>query len=536
MKKELKIGVIPLAALILGTTALTATACTKPSTMKDADYVPSMAFTLDDLKGTTIEFWTGFGQTIDKTLVPMLEDFQEMTGINVTYESKGGYPNLQSAINLGSANEKYPNIANGYGDHFASYVESDIIMHLDGYIEADADRSTVDEIEHIDYDQYYEGYKRENESIEYDDEGNGYVLGVPFNKSTEVGTYNKTFFDVMLKFDATIKTPDQRWTWNDVETEGAKVNKVLEDNDLYGHVYAKKVVDPTNPDSEVIYGVYADETAVKQDGAETILDLTATTKENFHLLSYNSTDNWFITGVRQWGGTYTAIDPITRRGYVTFDSQQTRNLLTRLKDLFDKGYLGIPATWEESLYCSNPFKAVKSAINISSSAGVSNSIPDPATKFEVDVCTVPYLTEENAYVISQGTNLALFNKGTDKQRFASWLLLIYLTQQANDEFCMGTGYYPTGSRAANTDEYKAYISSDIGLATERLEKKSARLNTEVYDNPDTPYQKFVDPAFKGSSFIRDTVGTIISTLFYEDKTIDEILADVLRTLSQYVRS
>ncbi len=534
MNKSFKLGIIPLASIILGVTALAATGCTKTGDNKDADYVPSMDFTLEEMEGTTIDFWTGFGQNIDKTLTTLLDDFTAETGIIVTYESKGGYPNLQSAINLGSANRSYPHIANGYGDHFASYVESDIIMHLDGYIAADAERTTMEEIEHIDYDQYYEGYKRENEAIEFDNEGNGYVLGVPFNKSTEVGTYNKTFFDVMLHYDPTIKIPNLRWTWDDVETVGEKVDAVLENNDLYGHVFAKKAIE--GQEGQYEYLVYADDAAAKDDGAITVLDMTKTTKDSFHLLSYNSTDNWFITGVRQWGGKYTEIDPLTRKGYVAFDTQETRAMLTRLKDLFDKGYLGIPQTWEQLSFCSVPFTEVKSAINISSSAGVSNSIPNPASKFEVEVCPVPYLTEDKAYVISQGTNLALFNKGTDKQRYAAWLLLIYLSQQVNDEFCMGTGYYPTGSRAAGSDAYQAYINSSVGTAIEILERKSAKLNVEVYDNPDTPYQKFVDPAFKGSSFIRTTIGSIISSLFYEGKSIDSILAEILSTLSQYVRS
>ena len=79
-----------------------------------------------DTRGVTITMWTGFGAKVNTTMDELLETFTKKTGIKVEYEAKGGYPNLLKAINLASTSGKFPNIANGYPDHFASYIKSNI--------------------------------------------------------------------------------------------------------------------------------------------------------------------------------------------------------------------------------------------------------------------------------------------------------------------------------------------------------------------------------------------------------------------------
>lgn len=513
MNNKIKISLIPAAALLLGVTALASTSCGS----SNLDYVPDMNV---ETKGTTIKFWTGFGEKINNTLQPILDEFTAKTGITVKYESKGGYPALQSAVNLAATSGEYPNIVNGYPDHFVGYVSSNIITRLDGYIEADKNRTAgVDVIQKMDYNDYYSYYTKENESIEFKKDGSGYILGVPFNKSCELGTYNATFFDAMKHFDSTIKVPA---TWDEVATEGAKIKGIMASEDIYGKVLGAN------------FKSYANTAAAQAAGTKVLLDFGTVTPENFKILSYNSTDNWFITGVRQWGGAYTEVDSATRKGYVAFDNEYTRNFMTKLKSLFDGGYLGIPQTWEETLYCSNPFQLNKTVINISSSAGVENSIPS-SNAFTVKACTLPYLDKEHAYVISQGTNLALLDKGTDAERVASWKLMIYLSQQANAEFSIGTGYYPTGTKVTTSEMYQSFINGTSGTAKEKLNREAAYVNSNSYLAEGSFYKMFVDTPFNGSSYIRTTVGTIIGTLFYTDSTIDAILQSTLKTLDEYVR-
>lgn len=540
MNKTRKIT-LPLAAILLTSTAVMAAGCTVDTSGSrgDPDYVPQMSFTKEELEGTQIEFWTGFGQDIQKVVADIISKFQTETGIIVTHKPQGGYENLSNSISLASGTKKYPNIAVGYGDHFANYADANIIMHLDGYIEADKNRTAmVDEVKKIDYEDFYKAYTAENENIVFDDETDkGYILGVPFNKSSEVGTYNETLFNLVKAYDSSIRLPDEYdeengvygWTWDEVETEGLKIRQVLHDQDFYG----KNIF---TLDGE--FKVYDNPVKALEDGAKQYLDLTAVTEENFKVLSYNSTDNWFITGVRQWGGKYTEYDKEVEEGYVAFNSQNTKDFLTRMAELFNKGLLGIPSTWGEQLYCSNPFKLNQSAINISSTAGVKNSIAEGSGKSELSIkaCPVPYKDKDNAYVISQGTNLALFDKGNDKQRFASWLFLIYLSQVKDADFCIRTGYFPTGEAVRTSDEYQEYINSTKEKSTERLEKDAAWVNSDIYDAPQTPYKKFVDPAFVGSSYIRTVVNNVMKQLFYGDnKDVTHILNNVLRTLNDYIK-
>ena len=520
MKKQKTRIILPLASLLLSTAALAS--CGGGFTPNDPDFVPDMNL---DVKGTTITFWTGFGKDVEEHGVdPLIEEFKRLTGVTVKHESKGGYPGLLSAVNLASSSRKYPNVCNGYGDHFATYVQSNIIMHMDNYIEADKERTGTPVIQHMDYNDYYENYRRENENIEFKEDGTGYVLGVPFNKSTEIGTYNKNMLQVAQHFDPTITSPEDGWSYADVETNGKKMVDVLVNNELFNKVIYTDLH---------TYKTQAEATEADPNN-KPLLSMEGVFEDDFKVLSYNSTDNWFIGGTRQWGSKYTEIDKETREGYVAFDTPQTRTMLNDLRDLFNKGYLGIPATWQETQFCSTPFKAAKAFINISSSAGVDKSIPE-GDAFKVGVCPLPYKDKEHAYVITQGTNLCLLDKGTPEERLASWLFVIFMTQQANADFCIGTGYYPTGASVTNSETWQEFINSTRTTAADKIKIDSAKMNSDVYDNPDTPYQKFVDPAFVGSAYIRETVGTILKSLFYSADSVEKILSNILLTLKDYVR-
>ena len=72
-----------------------------------------------DTRGVTISMWTGFGSSITSTLENIIQGFTEKTGIIVEHESKGGYDNLQTAIELATTTQSYANVAVGYPDHFA---------------------------------------------------------------------------------------------------------------------------------------------------------------------------------------------------------------------------------------------------------------------------------------------------------------------------------------------------------------------------------------------------------------------------------
>lgn len=481
-----------------------------------------------DTRGVTIEFWTGFGTVINSILQPMLEDFTNLTGIIVEYDAKGGYTGLQQAINLSATSETYPHIANGYPDHFAGYIASDIILRLDGFIEndkdipltrTDEDGVVFEELPHLDLDDFYVAYMDENRQLEYDRDGNPYTLGLPFNKSTEVAVINKTAFDLFNELDSTIKVPE---TWDEVETVSTKVRNLMATKGYYG-----KVVGSDN-------NAYASSSAMPS-GVTQKISFAEVTAEEFRLLSVDSQANQFITGVRQWGGTYTEMDKVTRKGYIKFDSDETRAYLTRMRELFDAKHIGIPQTWEESLYASGPFKDGKSIMNIGSSGGVTNAVPQ-ANAFVLDAKPYPYYQADKKYVISQGTNLALFDRGTDLEKVAAWKLLKYLSQYANGEFSAGTGYYPTGPSAFNSDEYQDYYNNPVQSASDKIKIGAAKVNSDIYDAVGENWLKYVDPGFTGSSYIRDEVEFLIDELFYGTprKSVQEIIDYYYDLLSDFV--
>jgi ABC-type glycerol-3-phosphate transport system substrate-binding protein len=511
-------------------------------------YIPGNADTYDldvtiDTRGTTISMWTGFGSQINTVMEELLDEFEQKTGIKVDYESKGGYPNLLKAINLASTSGSFPNIANGYPDHFASYIKSNILLRLDGLIENDGKRGDTegaytqngvrygsDGIMLMDYDDFYSDYTRENETLEYKEDGTPYTLGVPFNKSTEVLVYNATFFQWAASREDLRNKIFVPVTWTDVKNVGVEIINLLKPG-FKTPTADGKILGSNNK-------WYTTTAEALAEQASIIMNLTSVDEASFRPFSYDSTANMFITLVRQYGAQFTEIDKNRAgHGYVTFNDAEnktkTTEAMTMLKDLFDSKVMGIPSVWNE-LYSSSPFKAYKSVMNISSTGGLSNIT---SAAIPVKAAPIPVKDSNQKYVISQGTSLGLFNKGTPAQRVAAWKLMIFLSQQKNGYFTSQTGYFPTGPFSYNSEDYQLYLESDMQSNTEVLQLECANLNNEIYAGADTGWTKFVDPGFRGSADIRDLVDTIPGLLMVGEpyRTVEEVLNAIYNSLSDYFK-
>jgi len=485
-----------------------------------------------DTRGANITMWTGFGATVTSQLQTILDEFSKETGITVTHEGKGGYDNLQKAINLSASTGTYPNVAVGYPDHFAGYIDSNIQLRLDGFIAHDKDipatrvgtatetskvGETFNELAPIDMSDFYSDYMVENQTLEYKDDGTGYTLGLPFNKSTEVMVYNKTFFTNAAVLAAGIALPT---TWGEVKTQSAKILSFVKDKGAYGKVLGSDGI------------VYTSTTALPT-GVTVLLDLTAINEGGLYPLSYDSQSNFFITGIRQWGGAYTEVDKSTLRGYVAFQNQKTYDSLNAFNEIYQANGLAIPQTFAEASYCSAHFKIYQSLMNIGSSAGVSNCVP-AGSAFETACAPIPFNTAENQYVISQGTNLCMFDKGGDVEQVASWKLLKYLSQINNGEFAALSGYYPTCKSAYNSTVYQEFINSTGGSAVDKLNRSAAIVNGTMYTS-ENGWHKFVDPGFNGSSTIRTSVGTVTAQVFMDKTSPEDVVKAKYAELSDYVR-
>ena len=531
--KRNTITLVPLAAMaILAGTGLAS--CGGQKTSSEIDLTV-------DTRGETITFWTGFGASITAKLESILDEFEKDTGIHVEHEGKGGYDNLQKAINGSASSQTYANVAVGYPDHFAGYVDSDIIHRLDEFIEQDKNipetrtgsasdkedpESTFYELPKFDIDDFFPSYMVENRTIEYKEDGTGYTLGIPFNKSTEVMVVNQSFFDLEVVQEEGIAIPK---TWDEVAEQTQKIIGFLKENDAFG----KKILASNGNFYESADAITAlNEGKAKTDEGYvlTVLDLTKVTEENFHPLSYDSQANFFITGMRQWGGTYTKVDKVTRQGSIHFfEGDYANDFLYEMNSIYGRGGLGIPATWGEQSYCSTPFKNFKSLMNIGSSAGVSNSLGAPA-EFHVSCAPIPYHQADKRAVISQGTNLGIFDVGTTAQKAAAWKLVKYLTQVKNGEFAANTGYFPACKSAAESEDYKDFLAHPKG-DEEKLNVAAARVNLDVYDKDG--WSKFVDPGFVGSSTIRTDVDSITAQIFIGGQGIAETIEEHKNNLMDY---
>ena len=524
---------------MLGGVAISATAC-------GASWRNKYAYDIDftaDVNGTTIEFWTGFGSNINDIIEPLLDEFKALTGVNVLYESKGSYDNVLNATTLAATSGKFPNVVVGYPDHFSSYVNQDIIVRLDYYFENDVHSVFEPDDESFEITDFYADYMRENQSIEFDKDGNPYTLGVPFNKSTEVLIYNSTFFDWCATQPAYANSIYVPKTYDEVDSVGKAILAMLDEKQAYNKYLLKDgtcVSEAPSDPKQIVLNLHN----IYKWGSSGHVG-----KDCFKPFSYDSQANLFITSIRQNGGTYTYYDKQAKHGYVGFDSQETINALTKLNTLYNNNTFGIPADWDEAKYGSKPFQAQKTVMTLGSSAGVSNDAPS-GNAFDIKAAPVPYFSADKKYVISQGANLALLDKGTREQRLASWMLIKFLTKYANGYICGQTGYYPSSAYAETDDfglwkgadedmydSYQTWLSNvdELSSTTEKIKAQTATINTDYYVKASEKWTKFVDDPFPGSASIRTEVANAPKYLFIDKNTPRQAIDKVLAQLSDYIK-
>jgi len=515
MNKKIRHSVI-----LGGTLALSAllslSACGNDTTVNPYDLDFSV-----DTTGTSINFWTPFGSDIQAIIADLCAQFTAKTGINVTTETKGSYDNLAAAITNSASTKTYPNVALAYPDHMATYVNQDIIVRMDYSFENDGDDSYK-------ISDFYSDYMAENQAIEPKEGGGYYTLGVPFNKSTEVMIYNKTFFDwaKTQPAGADIAVPT---TWDELNVVGPKITNFV--TPYFGYLVGTDGLK------------YRSSTAIPS-GVGVLLDFSAVNSTYFKPFCYDSQANLFITACRQWGGQYTTFDSAAQKGYLAFDSDEVRQGLSDLVTYHDNEAFAIPAEFGgTSKYSSSYFASMMSVLTIGSSAGVANSAP-AGDKFKVGVAPIPFHDAEHKFVISQGTNLVMLDKGTVAERVAAWKLVKFLSKEANGAFAARTDYFPSCEYAANSVEYTEELArdnpegkseEDMPSTAKQAKYFTAMVNQEVYTATGSTWTKFTDPGFTGSSTIRTAVGTAPALLFVDKKSPSEVVTSLYATLKDYVK-
>ena len=487
MKAKFKIG---LALLAISASSLTA------------------CFGKKDKNANGVLFWSSFGGAYTTVLNGVVDGIKAETGIEIEHASQGSYDeinrNMISAIAVGD----YPNIAMGYPDHFATYLSSGILTPLDDYL-SEADIA-----------DYYAEYM--NENYFYDDGGANAqkkIYALPFNKSTELLGYNGVFVDYCATQDAELANIPR--TWGDWEVQGPKYNAIF--TGLMGKkVYGIQAVNGKASDFEVLA---AD--AAAPEGKKLLLDMSKVDPKTSCLMSWDATDNAFITLVRQWGAEYTNLPESEktkqakkRIGQVMFNSAENQPKVVEMLKFFNKlnkaGLFGTPASLGGS-YSSDAFAQAKVMFMICSSGGLSYNTAKWEHRFSVS--PIPYKDASLKQVISQGANICLTNRGNFEDSVK--VIKALTTGKFQTNWCLETGYYPCSKSALESAEYQAFIKEDETLSPEKAfesptrvaYREGSRLNAEEYMGAGKGWVKFVDPAFKGSSDIRQVVKGVLASVF-----------------------
>ena len=508
MKKKVLIATL---ATVAVATSLSLTSC---KTTVDGAGEEFKVVSLDELKKeepVTIEFWHSFGDSVSSALNLLLEgdeeegiegfdDWCKAKGynikVNVTNKG-GGYDGLRQAVNMGAASKAVPTLLLGYPDHFADYIAQKILLPLDGYVNAEDENIKLEGGS----DDFIESYWKENQ-MDVDGDGKKDVAGIPFNKSTEIMCYNSNLVDPILKSmgygteDAKGNITWENPTWEQV----IAVSKYIVDNkDTLSYTYKGATYKVA---ADMKYPTYID-----------------------------SESNFFISTSRQWGGegAYTTED-----GTVTAYNEKTKEAMEYFLAAAKKGYIELPAAGGTGSYGSSYMQVRKAFISVGSTAGVKNNAA--SLTYEMKATTAPqksYDATSTQAVIQQGTNLAILSANSNnKTRLAAWLLIRFLTETKNQTiFSTNSGYIPVRKSSQASEEFEELLAaadpSNINYAFNGAVAKGL---TAAFEEQKYFY---TDPAFNGSSVVRDEIGTAVNDMFLYGKTYDEAMEAFYKTMSDF---
>lgn len=483
----------------------------------------------------TIEFWSSFGAAYSGYLDDILNTVKAKTGYDIHHSKKGSYDGIKTAVSSALATKDYPNLMTGYPDHFASYLGNKVLVQLNPYIEAW--NKAHPEVEGGLLADYYDDYMVENKSLEYYNKADKTpaISALPFNKSTELMGYNGTFVDYCATINADLaKVPS---TWQEWKVKGP----------LYRDIYRTlvKITDDTDPKIIVQQGVklYFDQDeegkasnfhVVRKGEAEPAeikgqksLDFTEVDSKGSRVISWDSTDNMFITLLRQWGSGYTSLpekemaktDARRRKGHITFNSAANKDktiaCLQYFNEMSTDKVFGVPATFGSS-YSSDAFAANKVMFMLCSSGGLSYNTDSWNQRFRV--APIPYYDDgatQRKFVISQGANIALSNQGSEEDIQHGFDIMVELTRGENQaKWCLNTGYYPCSKSATDDKSYQAFLADKAyDDATVVAYREGSNINQDYYTKKDLGWTKFVDPAFSSSSKVRTAIKTVFEDVF-----------------------
>lgn len=277
---------------------------------------------------------------------------------------------------------------------------------------------------------------------------NGNQYAMPFNKSQMVMYYNKGMFE-----EANIEVPK---TWEEWE-KAAKILTKDENGDgepeIYGTVFANNLSTDIAP-------------WLKQAGGMT---MSEETNELF------------------------------------FDTQETKEAVEFINNMIQDKTARLAG---EDKYANVPVSQGKAAMCIASTSAIPNIESDTPEGTEIFAAPLP--TYKNDDQLYYGTNIAMYNTGTEEEKNAAWLFMKFLTEPENTAFLAeNTGYLPVRYSARDEESYKKFLQ-DSPINAVGLES--------------------FDKGFQGTRNIGginalDVLGEELDLVFAGEKSIDDALKD-----------
>jgi len=411
----------------------------------------------------------------------LIADFEEeYPNIAVTYTKiSGSYDTLKDNVLSAIGAAALPNVVSCYPDHVAEYLDYDIVVKLNKYIDAEG----------MPY-AWEEGYKDGflpglwDQCCNFARKG---IFMLPHSSSTEAMFYNETIL--------------------------GKVFGQANDGKPITHEYLNNIT------WEELMGVLAP--AILEYNANNgncFLNLDEGNKSA--VVNYSGADNAFVTFSALKEVEFSKIDKATGQGVICFDDSE-RVMKETLKTF--NGY------YKENLFSTagiegetniNVNEKLYSVFATGSTGGIKYQVPADAS-FGTGVMRIPNFEGKPHKVISQGPGLCVLKSGDDAKDLASFLFIDFLNRSENSLYwSLETGYFPVRSDCYETEDYVAACDEE-GKAEASLEL----LKAKTYSYANTVQDDFfTNIAFKGSASARTYCGALFNTVVgYQDELTDDYL-------------
>jgi multiple sugar transport system substrate-binding protein len=418
---------------------------------------------LDPNQEITITFWHRMGASSQALIQTWISEFKVMYPNITVIEEKaaGDYTALSEKIALAIPGGNAPDIAESYPDHIARYAAAKAPLALNNFI-----NNPNIGLSQAEVNDFLQGLWAEGRS--YDSEGT--ILSLPFSKSSEAFFYNETYFNA--------HSIDGK-TYTQMVKEGLTWDKVfLIAEDIKNRETALNPLVPQLP------------------------------------FGYDSEDNLFITGSKQWDAPYTGYNATTGKGEVQFNNDASKDMVRYFKDKVDRGLM-ITRSLNGDAFTSDLMKTGKTTyMYVGSTGGTRYAYIGGQTAFNagyrVGVAPVPVKSLDNPRQIQQGPNINLFKSNDEQRMIAAWLFAKYMVSpEKTAEFSIPSGYAPIRSSSYELPIWKNYVNSIVANPTTLLEAQNKLVKEAIDIFLENENIFFTSAVFNLSSKTRTEAGALL---------------------------